>query len=280
MSSNLVKVQYTYVLPEEKRIIDNNELLAKRLEAYSMQRQSLAETEKSGESQEGFVSGLDVLQLGVLEEAAETENEGNMAEPVLPTPEELVQKAMDEVAEIKREASRQLDEERIRVLEEARRTGYEEGRKKAEQEYLEKEEARERQMQEMEQNYQKQIDELEPLFIETLTGIYEKIFHVELSKYRDILVYLIGTTIRKTEGCREFVVHVSAEDYPYVNMQKKQLQDMVGLPGGIVEVTEDLSLNRNECQIETQNGIFDCGLGTELEELSGKLKLLSYERPE
>lgn len=191
-----------------------------------------------------------------------------------------MQRAMDDIAVIKREASQQLDVERRKVLEEARQNGYAEGKRQAEQEYLAKEKAMRQQMLDMEQEYQRLIDELEPCFIDTLTGIYEQIFHVELGKYREILVHLIGTTIRKIEGCKEFTVHVSAEDYPYVSMQKKQLQAIVGVPGGAVEVVEDLNLERNECQIETATGIYDCSLGTELEELSGKLKLLSYERPE
>jgi flagellar assembly protein FliH len=33
-----------------------------------------------------------------------------------------------------------------------------------------------------------------------------------------------------------------------------------------------------ECIIETDGGVFDCSVGVELEELSRKLKLLSFER--
>ncbi len=284
MSSNVLKVQYTYVKQDEKRVIDTNELLAKRVEEYLLQEKAAAEAQEEV-AEEGFVGGLNVAHLGVLSEEeieADEYNENIVEEetPVIPTPEELMQKAMDDIAIIKREASQQLDEERRRVLEEAREKGYAEGKLRAEQEYLEKEKIMRQQMLEMEHEYQSLIDSLEPRFIDTLTGIYEQIFHVELSKYRDVLIHLISSTIRKIEGCKEFTVHVSAEDYPYVSMQKKQLQESVGVPGCSIEIVEDLNLERNECQIETSTGIFDCGLGTELEELSGKLKLLSYERPE
>lgn len=281
MSSNLLKVQYTYVKQEDKRVIDTNELLAKRVEEYLLQEQAAAEAQGQEVSEDGFAFGLNAEHLGVLsEEEVEIAGEAEEEVPVVPTPEELMQQAMDDIAVIKREASQQLDVERRRVLEEARQNGYAEGKKQAEQEYLAKERAMRQQMLEMEREYQKLIDELEPRFIDTLTGIYEQIFHVELGKYRDVLVHLIGSTIRKIEGCKEFTVHVSAEDYPYVSMQKKQLQGVVGVPGSVVEVVEDLKLERNQCQIETATGIYDCSLGTELEELSGKLKLLSYERPE
>lgn len=63
-----------------------------------------------------------------------------------------------------------------------------------------------------------------------------------------------------------------------MNMQKKQLQVCVSVPNSTVEIIEDFTLSKNECMIETEGGIFDCGLGTELRELSAKLKLLSYEK--
>ncbi len=283
MSSNLLKYQYTYVKQEDKRVIDSNELLAKRMEEYHMQEQAAMEDSRE-EFEGGFVGGLAAEHLGVLtEEEAGVSEEGVIVTeeaPPVPTPEELMQKAMDEIAVIKREASQQLDAERRKVLEEAKASGYAEGQQQAEAEYLARARVLEQQVQDIEQEYQRLIDELEPKFIDLLTGIYEQIFHVELGKYRDILVHLIGATIRRIDGCKEFTVHVSAEDYPYVSMQKKQIQSAVGVSGIALEIVEDNMLSHNQCQIETATGIFDCGLGTELEELSGKLKLLSYERPE
>ena len=72
-------------------------------------------------------------------------------------------------------------------------------------------------------------------------------------------------------------MHVSKEDYPYVNMQKKLFSEGAVSGRGVVEVVEDITLRENECLIETDGGIFDCGAGTQLEELTKKLKLLSFE---
>ena len=71
---------------------------------------------------------------------------------------------------------------------------------------------------------------------------------------------------------------MSKEDYPYVSMQKKVVQASATAPNSSVEIIEDLTLAKSECMIETGGGIFDCGLGTELKELTSKLKLLSYEK--
>ncbi len=61
-------------------------------------------------------------------------------------------------------------------------------------------------------------------------------------------------------------------------MQKKEIQAESVAGNATVEIIEDISLRKNECLIETEGGIFDCGLGTQLSELSRKLKLLSYEK--
>ena len=92
-----------------------------------------------------------------------------------------------------------------------------------------------------------------------------------------MLCYLISATMRKTEDNRSFLVHVSKEDYPYVSMQKKQIMAGATAPNSTVEIVEDMTLGKGECMIETESGIFDCGLGTQLSELRQKLKLLSYE---
>ena len=126
--------------------------------------------------------------------------------------------------------------------------------------------------------YQQRMDELEPQFVETITGIYEHIFHVELHSYREILGYLISATMRKVEGSRSFIVHVSKEDFPFVSMQKKQIIAGAAIANCTVEMVEDSTLAKNECLIETEGGIFDCGLGTQLSELGQKLRLLSYEK--
>ena len=124
---------------------------------------------------------------------------------------------------------------------------------------------------------QKRLDELEPEFVDTITGIYEHIFHVDLHSYREVLCYLISTTMRKSEDNRSFLIHVSKEDYPYVSMQKKQISAGAAAPNATVEIVKDITLGKGECLIETEGGIFDCGLGTQLSELRQKLKLLSYE---
>ena len=129
---------------------------------------------------------------------------------------------------------------------------------------------------ELNQAYHTKMEELEPLFIEKITGIYEHIFHIDLSPYRDMVIYLLSNTIRNIENSRDFIIHLSKEDYPFVLMQKTQI--ISSLSANVtVEMIEDITLATGECYIETLGGIFDCGIDSQLQELGKELKLLSYE---
>ncbi len=283
MSSNLYKSGATCIKEEAARVIDSDALMAQKAAA-------LARITPRPADKDGFAQGLsaDVLDVLTAEDAdAGTSAEGEQhadeapkASPVPkgPTPEELRQQAMEEIAGMKAEAEAQLSAERRKVLEEAKNQGYQDGLTRGMQEV----EGQKRQLAETEQklrkSYEEQIDQLEPRFIETLTGIYEHIFHVELSGYRDIIVHLIADTLRKTEGGRDYIVHVSKDDYPYVSMQKKQITSGVVSSNTTIEIVEDVTLSRNQALIETDSGIFDCSLGTQLAELRQKLELLSYEK--
>lgn len=283
MSSNLIKMFSQDFSQEGKRILDMNELVEKRIEATRVRKN------KSGNA--GFVEGItaepvDLNGLVSDEEAAEAES--NIIKAANKDAEELkaqadlaAQRIIDEARqkadEIVSEANEQAKRDRDKVYNEAKTQGYEEGRKQAERDNEIIRGELDRTRRELKKDYDKRIAELEPRFIDTLTGIYEHIFNVDLQSYREILVYLIEGTMHKVEG-RSFLVHVSKEDYPYVSMQKKQLLAETVSPNSNVEIVEDITLGRNECFIETEVGIFDCGLGTQLTELSQKLKLLSYEK--
>ena len=131
----------------------------------------------------------------------------------------------------------------------------------------------------LEEAYQEKIEKLEPMFVDTLTDIYEHIFHVSLSDNKEVIFYLIQNTVRNIDSSTGLLIHVSKEDYGFVSMQKKEL--LTGVSNAEeAEIVEDMTLKPNECFIETGAGIFDCSLETELTGLKKQLRLLSFERNE
>ena len=284
LSSNLLKRGFTKLSEDDTRVINTNDLVAKRIRELSAKMQQT--------KTEGFVSGLaadkvDALVADTEESEGEPQSCGNaikagedlqkLREDAEAQAAQIVEEAKTQAESILQDARAQAESEKQAVLEQARKQGLAEAQAQADRIQTQREAEYREKTAGLDAEYQKMIDELEPKFVDTITGIYEHIFHVDLHSYREVLCYLISTTMRNTEDNKSFLIHVSKEDYPYVSMQKKQITAQAVSPNASVEIIEDMTLGKGECLIETEGGIFDCGLGTQLAELRQKLKLLSYE---
>ncbi|MCM1100899.1 MAG: FliH/SctL family protein [Clostridium sp.] len=292
--SNLLKFGFTNVQSDETRVIDSNERMAQRIEEWaekSRKASAVAGAISGEEGADGFSEGLSAETLeGVLSDRdgedgfrgnvikadVEIDRESLLAEAQRAADDILV-RAREEADGILAQAETEAEQVKMDAAVQGKERGYQDGLRKAERDFEAKEQALEERRQALEQEYEDLVDELEPKFADAITAVYEQLFHVELSSYREILLHLIGSAIRKIEGGRDFLVHVSAEDYPYVSMEKRQLTEALTSPNATLELVEDITLKHNECMIETEGGIFDCGLGTQLEELTRKIRLLSYE---
>ena len=212
--------------------------------------------------------------------------------PPPPMPAEPPQPAFDEaqIEQILSDARSQADG----ILSEARQqaaqlaesahnegfnAGYTEGLQQAEQEMAERiDAAMQERREELDNEYQKIVDELEPEMVDTLTRIYEHVLGVEVASMRGIILHLLKTTLSRIDPGESFLIHVSPDDYDDVADERESLQAVITSPSSTFDIVEDPLLNRNECMIETDGGIFDCSLGVEMEELTKKLKLLAYDR--
>jgi flagellar assembly protein FliH len=294
-SGGLLKSGWVYVNPENTRIIDSNKKAEEKLKEIAIEL-----AKKCGDESDfadGFTNGIKAVDVSELV----GENDvviGGTKEDVenaqqAKAKEELLEEAKAQIATMKQEATTQIEQERVKAIEDGKNEGYQQGLEqgKAEgfeqghQEGLEavaqlKDELlaqNEETKAKLEGEYQQKLREVEPKFIDTLTGIYEHIFHVSFKNSRDLIVYLIQNTMRNVEGAGTYLIHVSKEDFPFASMQKKELVKGTNINLDNVEILEDATLSKNECMIETGNGVFDCSLGTQLEALNEQLRLLSYE---
>ena len=298
---NIFKSYQVVVNDEDKLVIDNNEKVAKKIEYLSEQIVKEASSAAAEDILEGFTTGLDAEQVEALTSDTEEELPAVIkAAPAETTAQEQKTSAPDALAVVSAQAEEMLaaarrEAESIRsnalmevhteienlrktTLEEAKAQGYEEGYQTGISEVEEQKARLLEEKKQLEAEYQQLIDDLEPKFVETLTDIYEKVFQVDLKKQHDIVIHLLSSTLHKIEGSGNYLIHVSKEDYSYVNLKKKDVLASVLSPNASVEVVEDMTLEPNDCIIETDGGVFDCGLGTQLEDLSQKLRLLSYRK--
>lgn len=284
MSSNLLKSYHVSRDMEGARVINSNEIVEQKLERIRM---VLPQVDLDEFQAVDFVEGsrlldpLDALT-SEFEEGGLSDNvikaQPSVSEPVYdgPTPEELIAQANAEIEAMRARAMEELQAEQQRVLESAREEGYAAGKAQGMQECeslradIEMERAR------LQAFYEQQIERLEPEFVDAITGIYEKVFEVGLDNQREIVVTLLRNTMKKMDGCKNFLVHVSTADYSYVKEHKDELLSESSQEGTVIDIIEDSLLRENECTIETVGGIYDCGLGTQLSGLRKSLTLLSY----
>ncbi len=295
---NIFKSHMVVVQNDDTMIIDNNERVARKIENLEELMVKSTRNDFGDDSLDGFIDGLDPELVEAL--TADGDEELPTVIKAERPPEEPVQNTADALAVVSAQAQEMLEAARREAenikshalteaqqeLEEMRRNAYEEGRSQgysdgyneavgqAEQQKNQLQEDRRR----MEAEYQELVEDLEPRFVEALTDIYEKVFRVDLKKEQNIIMHLISSTMHKIEGSNTYLIHVSKEDYPYVNMKKNEVLAASVSVNASVEIVEDMTLGANDCIIETDGGVFDCGLGTQLEELSQKLRLLSYTK--
>jgi len=305
--SSLVKTSNLHIDKQTKRVIDTNELVeAKLARLREIMEQSAAEEETgfvpglkaealditdalfadsesggtvySGEGLSGTDENADGFVSGIIK--AIPSDDGQVSEEILDAArakgEEIVQRSIMQAQEILADAQRQAQEEAVAIREEAERNGYADGAAKAEQEFQRAQAELAEKERSLQEEYDRKIEEIEPLLVDKITDIYQYFFGVDLSNKRRILLHLIANTMRHIDGTKNFLIHVSREDVEYVSGHKDQVIASANSAGSVVEIIEDISLHKNECMIETDGGIFDCSLDTELAELTRKIKLLSY----
>lgn len=284
MYRNLYKSGWVVMNQDDARVIDNNALVEEKMNASSRAAVQSEMPIEPAADEDGFKSGLEAESIDALfasEDSGFLKNEELEKEK-----EELlleIEAAKAELSELRMQADGMLEEAKaeignmqMKAYEEAKNQGYQEGERLGRLESDAAKKEYEDKKKELVTYYEKKVKELEPEFIETLTGIYEHIFKVDLSSYKELIFHLFENAIQKTDGSSSLLLHVSKADYESVAEKKEYLKSQVG--NASVEVIEDITLSELQCYIETDNGIYDCGLDTQLEELARKLKLLSYER--
>lgn len=281
MYSNLYKAGQV-IVNGDTRIIDSNELMKKKLKNVPQ----MAENQpKETEMTDGFVEGLSAEELDALTSAdgGEAVIKNTIAEELNEARAELEQ-AKAELSDVQQQAQQILEDAqgeaealKIRVLEEARAQGYQEGYKQGMDEVSALKEECYAKEKQLEQEYAQAISELEPQFVENLTQIYEHIFRVDLSGYHQLVITLLTDAMQKMETTGNIIVHVAKENYAAVNGAKAELLEKTGLLADRIDIVPDMTLAASQCMIETEGGVYDCSLETELVELTRKLTLLSYK---
>lgn len=286
--SNLLKSGFVNFRREEAKIIDSNEIVAKRLEQTGFQSMSHSAAPVSGGDE---ILTEDIGMDGETARALFGEEDGTLYREAPayegPSPEELLEAARAEIEEMKAAAVSEAEELKMQAIEEGRQAGFDDGFAKGhEQALLEAEKVRrqaEEQIQETEAlreklhlEYEKKLLEMEPMVIDELTAIYDHVFAAGLKEHREIIFHLLDTTLHRIDSGREFIVRVSQADYEYINTRREELA--AGMSGVRVDLVADVTMRQGEGMIETGGGLFDCSIDVELEELKHRIHMLAHQK--
>ena len=191
-------------------LINTNDLVAKRIRELAAKMQQDEGT--------GFISGLAadkvealVTDTGDGEENPQTsgnvikagEDLQKLKEEAEAEAQKIIEDAKAKAESILADARAQAEAQKADALEQARRQGQQEAKAEAERAEAQRAAEYQKKAAGLDAEYQKRMDELEPQFVDTITGIYEHIFDVDLHSYREVLCYLISATMRKTEDIAE-----------------------------------------------------------------------------
>lgn len=287
--SNLFKAGFVSFDQSDARIIDNNDLSNRKIEAYQerelkRQRTRMMQEEgyEEGESVEDFVPGIGLEQIDQLTQ--DQNMLGSFPDPqfdmeAMQAEIDLkLQQAQEQAEMIINDAQQQAENIRNQAMDQGRQEGYDAGYQEGlaaveqiKQETLQKQE-------ELDKEYQQIVDELEPEMVDVLTQIYEHVFGVDLREDKGIILHLLKNTLSRIEPGNDLIVHISPDDYDDVMDEKDSIDACISSPSTTMEIIEDPLLKKNECMIESDSGVFDCSLGVELSELTRKLRLLSFDR--
>lgn len=267
--SNLLKFNTVYC-DGDKKVIDYNALIEEKLgELEKKMKKDLANSQNPQENGNEFMAGLTAEKVEMLLDDEEVQDE-----EIQLSPQQLLEDAKTQADEIIKQAEQTAENLKQQAYHEGKKQGYDEGyaHAMADVETLKLEVEAHRK--ETDDKYQRQLEEMEPVLVDTIVNVVQKVFKIKFEDSKNIIVHLVRNTIGQIENSREYIIKVSKTDYPYVVKYKEIIEKSV-VQASNISIVEDVMLAKNQCMIETDGGVFDCSLDTQLDNLIKTLKILS-----
>ncbi len=266
------------------RVIDHNELLEQKLSALTFERQAQLHQQRAKEAgdsdtadgknktdgqKDGFSEGLFGVNLEVPHEL-----EIDYVEQAKEEADHIVAKATADAEEILKKAVKEAENLKQTARKEAEEKGYAEGMERARVLEAQGQEQLRQQHEAQEQDYAMRLQAMEPELMDTVIQVFDQVLHSDLAGCRAILLHLIRQTVQHIKNSHEFRIFVSADDYTEIESRKNEIFQKIG-GEAVLDVIMDESMQPGQCTIDTDEGLFDCGLDVHLENLTKSLRALS-----
>ncbi|NPV06703.1 MAG: hypothetical protein HPY83_01915 [Anaerolineae bacterium] len=187
--------------------------------------------------------------------------------------EALVAQARSEAAHILTQAQEEAARIMEKAAQEGRReglvAGLDEGRRQGEDQALEANRARAERLAELAKAVQEEqlriVAELEPQLVELALGIARKVIGAELATRPELLLEILARAIEQARGGGRCHIRLHPDDVDLVEPHLPQSALEAG--GSQWRLVADPSLSPGDCLIETDFGVVDARISTQLDEL-------------
>ena len=269
--SNLLKYNSIVIKDSNNYIIDSNQKVIDKINSIKKNIIATNVMNPNPPDADGFVSGLSAQ---VVEELTDSDENAATQEDLTLQTQEILDNARREGEEIVAQAHREVEQ----FIEVMKNEGYDQGLKAGAEEVENRkrrlEEEYNLKREELDKEYQAKVADIEPKLVDTFINVFSNVTHTIAEDKKDMIIYLINSVMNNVDTCKEFVIHVSPDDYRFTINNQNLITGALSKEVHI-EISEDSTLSRNECLIETDSGVFDCSLDVQLSNLVKDIKLLS-----
>ncbi len=265
--SNLYKQRYVNSVPENMRVINSNQMVEQKLE--QLRRTFLAQNDQD-ESEDGFTAGITVQELD-MEQLVEPETD--YVQEAKEEAERILTEARAQAEMIVSEADQRADAICEQARESGRQQGYADGSEAAALELQREQQEYEDRKNFLEEQYNKQLTQMEPQLLDVILQVVERVFRIQFTDKREILLYLITKTLTGMESCTRFLIHAGHSNYSFLETHKDEILRAAGEESSVNIIT-DAVIGEEHCLIETDFGVYDCTIDTELKNLIKDIRSL------
>lgn len=279
--SNLIKYQFVNLKPDNAVLIDPEKSADKfvplkkdsRVKIRSLEEVEEEERKKEKQrEEEKKSSGKSSPDLSTAEIDEEMEKKREEAEK---QSEQILEDARNRADALVAQAAEEAD----KIRETAKQEGFEAGRQEGLQQGEEEASKIRQELMEQSQSllfeYDEMVSGIEPRYVDVLCSLIQKLTGVLMADNKDILLHLIRCGIADMDPARRYTIRVSPEDTMTAESCRRQISKEAGKV--IIDIQEEKGLAKDECIIESENQMVDCGFKTQLNNMLTTLRMLIQE---
>lgn len=186
----------------------------------------------------------------------------------------IIDDANAQAQEILNAAQLNADAMKNLARQDGEKEGYNEGTQRAALELQDAQQQMQSEVERVQNEYMERELHMEREIVEMCLPVFEHVFAAELSGRKDVIYHLLDHCIMKIERTGQMQIKVSDANAEYIKSKKEEIQGKVGAEVGL-DIIADPLLNDDQCIIETDGGIFDCSIDTELDNLIREIRALN-----